>query len=113
MTTRTNRRYSNGLKLEIVQEVAQGEKGQAQIGREHGVCRDQVSRWYHQYRQRGEAAFNPTEEPLLKQPLSEDEKLVYYERLCGQLSLQKAVLQEEVDLLKKAFRLFPSNSGMK
>ena len=55
------RSHSREFKLEIVRQLASGEKRPAQVCREHHLAASMVARWRHEYDTRGEAAFAPAE----------------------------------------------------
>jgi len=95
--------HSREFKLQVCRQIASGEKRPAQICREHGLANSMLSRWRHQYAQRGEEAFTP-------QPLSDAEALkarvAELERFCGHLALEN-------DVLKKALQRAVSRSDTK
>lgn len=85
------RTFSREFKLEIVQQLATGEKRPAQLCREHNLAPSLVQRWRTQYAQDGAQAFTPgptTELALLEQKVTE------LERFCGQLALENSVLKK-------------------
>ena len=93
--------HSREFKLAVVRQVATGEKRPAQVCREHGIGEGLLLRWRREYEARGEAAFaphQPGETETLQRRVAE------LERLCGQLSLENAVL-------KGALGGSPSRSG--
>ena len=49
--------HSRELKLEIVRQIATGQKRPAQVCREYGLAESVLSRWRKDYQERGEAAF--------------------------------------------------------
>ncbi len=53
------RSHSREFKLEIVRQLASGEKRPAQVCREHNLAASMVARWRQEYDARGEAAFAP------------------------------------------------------
>ena len=82
--------HGREFKLSVVREVASGEKRPAQVCREHGIGEGLLLRWRREYEARGEAAFappQPGETETLRRRVAE------LERLCGQLSLENAVLK--------------------
>src|SRR5260221_6373829 len=95
------RSHSREFKLEIVRQLASGEKRPAQVCREHNLAASMVARWRQEYDARGEAAFAPPE-PTPTQAL--EAKVAELERFCGQLAMENAVL-------KKALRQLPSRNG--
>jgi transposase len=87
--------HSREFKLDVVRQVASGEKRPAQICREHGLAESLLLRWRKEYDARGEAAFGPSEEGgdrALAQRVAE------LERLCGQLALENAALKRGLSL---------------
>lgn len=82
--------HSREFKLSVVQQVASGEKRPAQVCREHGLAEGLLLRWRREYEARGETAFTfhaPSETETLERRVAE------LERLCGQLTLENAVLK--------------------
>lgn len=85
------RTFSQEFKLEVVQQLAAGEKRPAQICREHNLAPSLVQRWRTQYAQHGAQAFTPgpmTEVAMLERKVTE------LERFCGQLALENSVLKK-------------------
>ncbi len=85
------RTFSQEFKLEVVQQLATGEKRAAQLCREHNLAPSLVQRWRTQYAQDGVQAFAPgptTELAVLEQKVTE------LERFCGQLALENSVLKK-------------------
>jgi transposase len=95
------RMHSREFKLEVVRQVASGQKRPAQACREYGLADSVLSRWRREYQERGEAAFSSQsgEAPTQEQRIAE------LERFCGQLALENRVL-------KKALQSRGSGSGM-
>jgi transposase len=56
----TKRTFSREFKLQIVRQLARGEKRISQLCREHGLCQTLVRRWRDQYEQEGENAWLPS-----------------------------------------------------
>jgi hypothetical protein len=48
--------------------------------------------------------------PEVDRPQHAQEQIAHLERLCGQQALELDLLRSEVDVLKKAWHLLPSNS---
>jgi transposase len=66
--------HSREFKLEVVRQVASGEKRTAQICREHTLANSVLDRWRKEYEQRGEAAFTEkeaTEQEALERKVAE------------------------------------------
>lgn len=95
------RTFSQEFKLEVVRQVASGEKRPSQICREHQLAESLLLRWRRQYEAYGERAFTSS-------PNSETEalerRIAELERHCGQLSLENAIL-------KKALQRLPERNG--
>jgi len=83
--------HNREFKLDIVRQIASGEKRQAQVCREHNLAVSLVSRWQKEYETRGEAAFAPPQ-PSPQEAL--EAKVAELERFCGQLALENAVLKK-------------------
>jgi transposase len=89
------RSHSREFKLDVVRQIARGEKRPAQICREYGLAESLLLRWRKEYDARGEAAFAPPEtggNGVLEQRVAE------LERLCGQLALENAALKRGLSL---------------
>lgn len=54
--------HSREFKLDIVRQIATGQKRPAQVCRAYGLAESVLSRWRKEYQERGEAAFGPTQE---------------------------------------------------
>jgi transposase len=83
--------HSRELKLEIVRQVATGQKRPAQVCREYGLAESVLSRWRKEYQERGEAAFQPTQEVG---STSQEQRITELEQFCGQLALENQVLKK-------------------
>jgi transposase len=77
------RSHSREFKLEIVRQLASGEKRPAQVCREHNLAASMVAGFRQEY----------------------EAKVAELERFCGQLAMENAVL-------KRALRQLPSRNGM-
>jgi len=93
--------HSREFKLEIVRQLANGQKRPAQVCREYGLADSILARWRKEYQTRGEAAFQPTD----GEQTTQEERIQQLERFCGQLALENQVL-------KKALQSMGSRSGM-
>ncbi|GLV54089.1 transposase [Dictyobacter sp. S3.2.2.5] len=89
------RQHSPEFKLEVVRQVASGEKRPAQVCREHGLAESVLSRWRKGYQERGEAAFR-SQTPAT----SEAARIAELEQFCGQLALENAVLKKTLQALR-------------
>jgi len=85
------RNHSREFKLDVVRQVASGEKRPAQICREHGIAESLLLRWRKEYDARGEAAFGAGEDSGSR---SQERRIAELERLCGQLALENAALKK-------------------
>ncbi|CAA9542934.1 MAG: hypothetical protein AVDCRST_MAG88-167 [uncultured Thermomicrobiales bacterium] len=87
--------HSREFKLDVVRQIARGEKRPAQVCREYGLAESLLLRWRKEYDARGEAAFGPAGDSgnrALAQRVAE------LERLCGQLALENAALKRGLSL---------------
>lgn len=95
------RTFSREFKFELMHQLASGAKRPAQVCREHGLANSVLSRWRHEYAERGEGAFAPNA------PDGEDaltRRIAELERFCGQLALENQAL-------KKGLSSMASRSG--
>jgi transposase-like protein len=106
--------FLGGTPVQMVQLLEQGQQNPSQISRDHHVTRSLLYVWWQLYQERGEAAFVPTQAfdspPEVDRPQHAQEQIAHLERLCGQQALELDLLRSEVDVLKKAWHLLPSNS---
>jgi transposase len=96
------RSFSREFKLEVVRQIARGERRPAQVCREHGLANSVLARWRHEYAARGEGAFTPRE-PDAEEALTR--RIAELERFCGQLALENQAL-------KKGLSSMASRTGM-
>jgi transposase len=94
--------HSREFKLEVVRQVASGQKRPAQVCREYGLADSVLSRWRREYQERGEAAFRSQQAG----EVSQEQRIADLERLCGQLALENQVV-------KKALQSAESRSGIR
>ena len=94
------RSFTREFKLEIVRQLAHGEKRPAQVCREHGLADSVLARWRNEYAERGEAAFAPKALPTEAQ--TAERRIAELERFCGQLALENAVLKKALQSLQAA-----------
>jgi transposase len=87
--------HSREFKLDVVRQVARGEKRPAQICREYGLAESLLLRWRKEYDARGEAAFGPAEASGDRHL---ERRVAELERLCGQLALENAALKKGLSL---------------
>lgn len=89
--------HSREFKLDVVRQVASGEKRPAQVCREHEIAESLLLRWRKEYDARGEAAFGATGES--GRP-NQERRIAELERLCGQLALENAALKRGLRLCR-------------
>jgi transposase len=87
------RMHSREFKLDVVRQIASGQKRPAQVCREYGLAESVLSRWRREYQQRGESAFLP---PQSEQSSTQEQRIAELERFCGQLALENQVLKKSV-----------------
>jgi transposase len=95
------RSHSREFTLDVVRQIARGEKRPAQICREHGLAESLLRRWRKEYDARGEAAFGPSEDSGQRELA---QRVAERERRCGQLALENAAR-------KRGLRLSRSRSS--
>lgn len=91
------RTYTREFKLDLVRQVATGQKRPAQICREHNLAESVLLRWRKEYDARGEAAFTekqPSEGEALEARVAE------LERFCGELALENRVLKKSLERMR-------------
>lgn len=91
------RTYTREFKLDLVRQVATGQKRPAQICREHNLAESVLLRWRKEYDARGEAAFTekqPSEGEALEARIAE------LERFCGELALKNRVLKKSLERMR-------------
>jgi transposase len=85
------RMHSREFKLDLVRQIATGQKRPAQVCREYGLADSVLSRWRKEYQERGEAAFSP---PQSTESTTQEQRIAELERFCGQLALENQVLKK-------------------
>jgi transposase len=83
--------HSREFKLEVVRQIATGQKRPAQACREYGLAESVLSRWRREYQERGETAFQPQSS---SEGSTEAQRIAELERFCGQLALENQVLKK-------------------
>ena len=87
------RMHTREFKLDVVRQIATGQKRPAQVCREYGLADSVLSRWRKEYQERGEAAFSP---PQSTESTTQEQRIAELERFCGQLALENQVLKKAV-----------------
>ena len=85
------REYSRDFKLMVVRQVENGEKRPVQACREYGLANCVLDRWRNEYKTRGEEAFTAKNSEA---SITLEARVAELERLCGQLSLENAILKK-------------------
>ena len=89
------RMHSRAFKLEVVRQIATGQKRPAQVCRDYGLADSVLWRWRKEYRERGEAAFSPQS----GEPTIQEQRVAELERFCGQLAHENQVLKKALQSL--------------
>jgi transposase len=89
--------HSREFQLEIVRQIATGQKRPAQVCREYGLAESVLSRWRKDYQERGEAAFEALQ---AEGPTSQEQRIGELEQFCGQLALENQVLKKTLQRLE-------------
>jgi transposase len=89
--------HSREFKLDIVRQVATGQKRPAQACREYGLADSVLSRWRKEYQERGESAFQPTQSEGVT---TQEQRIIELEQFCGQLALENQVLKKTLQRLQ-------------
>ena len=97
------RAHSREFKLDIVRQVATGQKRPAQACREYDLAESVLSRWRKEYQEHGEAAFQPRQTEGVT---TQEQRIIELEQFCGQLALENQIL-------KKTLHRLESRSAMK
>lgn len=85
------RMHSREFKLDVVRQIATGQKRPAQVCREYGLADSVLSRWRKEYQERGETAFSPSQ---FAESTTQEQRIAELERFCGQLALENTVLKK-------------------
>ena len=91
------RMHSREFKLDLVRQLATGQKRPAQVCREYGLAESVLSRWRKDYQERGEAAFEPRQ---AEGATSQEQRITELEQFCGQLALENQVLKKTLQRLE-------------
>ena len=103
MGARPKRSFDREFKLQVVRQLASGEKRMAQVCREHDLCQTLVRRWREQYDRDGENAWRET---TAGNHVARDPELRIAEL---EAALGRAHL--EIDLLRRALEKGGSRPG--
>ena len=89
------RHHSREFKLQVVKQIASGEKRPAQVCREYDIANSLLVRWRHEYEERGEGAFTAKQ---ASEAQAFQARIAELERFCGQLAMENAVLKKALNL---------------
>lgn len=89
--------HSREFKLDIVRQVATGQKRPAQACREYGLAESVLSRWRKEYQERGNTAFQPSQAEGL---VTQEQRILELEQFCGQLALENQILKKTLQRLE-------------
>ncbi len=92
--------HSRELKLDLIHQIASGQKQPAQVCREYNLHESLLSRWHREYRERGEAAFLPQQ--------SEQKTYEYLERkrAWDRSYYQRHKIQRQAAAAERKYRLY-------
>ena len=87
------RTFSREFKLSLVKAIANGQKTNTQICREHLIDQSVLTRWKREYRDRGDAAFTPSAQEQVQSEVEVlQARIAELERFIGQQSYEMSVL---------------------
>ena len=89
--------HSREFKLDVVRQIATGQKRPAQACREYGLAESVLSRWRKEYQERGGAAFQTIQSEGVT---TQDQRIAELEQFCGQLALENQVLKKTLQRLE-------------
>jgi transposase-like protein len=67
------RMHSREFKLDVVRQVASGQKRPAQACREYGLAESVLSRWRKEYQERGESCIGYSDHPFKNRPFKTEQ----------------------------------------
>jgi transposase len=92
------RNFNREFKLQVCHEVESGFKTQAQVGREHHIGPNLISRWLKEYRQDPANCFSGNQ----KYPAdTQATKIKELEAALGRATYENQILREANEILKK------------
>jgi transposase-like protein len=105
----TKRTFGREFKLQVVRQLARGEKRISQVCREHGLCQTLVRRWREQYAQEGENAWLPSV-GVGAVEADQSARIAALEGALGRAHLELDFLRHSLATLRKG-GLPPVNNG--
>jgi transposase len=94
------RSFSREFKLQVVRQLASGEKRFAQLCREHGLCQTLLRRWRDQYQARGENAWRE-QEPTRHVGEDPQARIAALEAALGRATLENQFLRHALEAVQK------------
>jgi transposase len=91
---KNRKRWTPQEKFQIVLELLQGRKTQAEIASEYGVSASQQSTWKSEFLRNAEKVF---QDKRSKDNDDKDKKIAYLERKVGQYTMEVDWLQKKID----------------
>jgi transposase-like protein len=104
----TKRTFSREFKLQLVRQLALGEKRISQVCREHGLCQTLVRRWREQYEKEGETAWLSSDRGGSVE-MEATARIAALEAALGRAHLEIDFLQHALATLRKGG--FPPHSN--
>jgi len=99
MSPRPKRTFSREFKLQVVRQLTRGEKGLAQLCREHDLCQTLVRHWRTQYEQHGEEAWSEARPGHVD--ADPQARIAALEAALGRAHLENEFLRQSLRLLEK------------
>jgi transposase len=94
------RTFSREFKLQVVRQLARGEKRIAQVCREHGLCQTLVRRWREQYETAGENAWLNQQE-VATASIEPAQRIAALEAALGRAHLEIDFLRHSLEVVRK------------
>ena len=105
----TPRTFTREFKLDVCRQWAAGERGCAQLVREHGIAQSVLYRWRAEYAEFGETAFSGQPGTSSRRPGATPTEALLLQRVADlERALGKATLENQI--LKKGRNLAASRS---
>ena len=94
------RSFSREFKLQVVRQLARGEKRIAQVCREYGLCQTLVRRWREQYETAGENAWLNQQE-VATASIEPAQRIAALEAALGRAHLEIDFLRHSLEVVRK------------
>jgi transposase len=102
------RSFSREFKLQVVRQLASGEKRFAQLCREHGLCQTLLRRWREQYEQQGERAWLDQDNTHCVERDAQA-RIAALEAALGRATLENEFLRHALQVARKGGSVPPTN----